>query len=420
MTPDDPSSRDAPPAAVVDRFTPDAATRLSVPTDPPPAPVTARARSRRGFAAARGLLSPRSAETPPASTSHGTPQPPRRRRKLTPIKRLERYFSAIFKLGRTEGMAKDARKRITASELRMDAIEGELGKLGHDIRQIWERTDQIGQVMDTHQDSFSAIEQAMNDQNTALHDHIDATSDRIDSVTHTLSDRLDQHHDQINDQLRDIALQTAATLRATQAETALLARLFSDLTRRVDQMAQATGTQAPDLVTDPARRAAAVTLPASDGFDLFKDSFYHRLENRYRGSVEDITKRLSIYLPDMESASIRTGRKPAMDIGCGRGEWLGLLRDNGIEAFGIDTNPVQIEAAREAGALGARLSGGGFGGSAIVMVPAAEAQAIGDAIKSICQSSDIHPDIVEVSPSAGAHIVDTHKVAPAQDAIPAI
>ena len=110
-------------------------------------------------------------------------------------------------------------------------------------------------------------------------------------------------------------------------------------------MAQAdgSGTAVPMASADP------VALPSSDGFALFKDSFYHRLENRYRGSVEEISRRLAIYLPDVEAAHIRTGRKPAMDIGCGRGEWLGLLRDNGIEAFGVDTNPVQIEAAKEQG-----------------------------------------------------------------------
>ena len=38
-----------------------------------------------------------------------------------------------------------------------------------------------------------------------------------------------------------------------------------------------------------------------------------------------------------------------MDIGCGRGEWLGLMKTAGIEAFGVDTNAVQIDAAKEAG-----------------------------------------------------------------------
>lgn len=63
---------------------------------------------------------------------------------------------------------------------------------------------------------------------------------------------------------------------------------------------------------------------------------------------------------------------------------------------------VVVDAAREAGALGARLSGGGFGGSAIVMVHASDAGAIGDRIVDICRSRDLQPDVIEVTPSSGA------------------
>ena len=99
-----------------------------------------------------------------------------------------------------------------------------------------------------------------------------------------------------------------------------------------------------------------------------------------------------------------------------------LLSDDGLVAFGellfqshqssIDNFEnscpeldVVVAAAREAGALGARLSGGGFGGAAIVMVHAAEAQAIGEKITAICKTKGIEPDIIEVTPSAGAAII---------------
>jgi galactokinase len=66
---------------------------------------------------------------------------------------------------------------------------------------------------------------------------------------------------------------------------------------------------------------------------------------------------------------------------------------------------VVVDAAREAGALGARLSGGGFGGSAIVMVHSESAETIGDAITSLCRAKGIQPDLIKVVPSAGAHMV---------------
>jgi O-antigen chain-terminating methyltransferase len=135
-------------------------------------------------------------------------------------------------------------------------------------------------------------------------------------------------------------------LHTLRSEAALLGRIFSDLSRRVDLLSLNHGVDAEQMVKSQEEK---VSLPASDGFELFKDSFYHRLENRYRGPVKEITERLRIYLPDVESAHLRTGGKPAMDIGCGRGEWLGLLKEADVEAFGVDTNAVQIEAAKEQG-----------------------------------------------------------------------
>jgi galactokinase len=99
-----------------------------------------------------------------------------------------------------------------------------------------------------------------------------------------------------------------------------------------------------------------------------------------------------------------------------------LLKDGDIEGFGAslfeshkssienfeNSCPeidVVVEAAREAGALGARISGGGFGGSAIAMVRKADSQAVSEKIIALCQPKGITPEIIEVVPSAGAHRV---------------
>lgn len=63
-----------------------------------------------------------------------------------------------------------------------------------------------------------------------------------------------------------------------------------------------------------------------------------------------------------------------------------------------------VDAAMQADALGARLSGGGFGGAAIVMVHTNEAQAISAKILSICQTEGLTPEFMAVIPSAGAQI----------------
>jgi len=78
------------------------------------------------------------------------------------------------------------------------------------------------------------------------------------------------------------------------------------------------------------------------------DSFYVEFEDNFRGTAEDITSRLSVYLPYLQQFA---GDQSAtlIDIGCGRGEWLGLLKRNDIHAVGIDMNAAMIEACEGQG-----------------------------------------------------------------------
>ena len=66
---------------------------------------------------------------------------------------------------------------------------------------------------------------------------------------------------------------------------------------------------------------------------------------------------------------------------------------------------IVVEAAKEAGALGARLSGGGWGGSAIALVHATNADAICEKIIEICKPKGFEPTAEVIIPSAGAIVV---------------
>ena len=76
------------------------------------------------------------------------------------------------------------------------------------------------------------------------------------------------------------------------------------------------------------------------------DAFYVAFEDQFRGSREDILNRLKVYLPLIEEAKIGTPESLIVDVGCGRGEWLELLRESGYTARGIDINRVMLEQCR--------------------------------------------------------------------------
>ena len=66
------------------------------------------------------------------------------------------------------------------------------------------------------------------------------------------------------------------------------------------------------------------------------DGFYRAFEDKHRGTLALIKERQSIYLPLIRPLLEIYPRAPAIDLGCGRGEWLELLTETGFDALGID------------------------------------------------------------------------------------
>lgn len=74
-----------------------------------------------------------------------------------------------------------------------------------------------------------------------------------------------------------------------------------------------------------------------------EDFLYAGFENRHRGSEDMVKKQQEIYLTYFQSG------KKVLDLGCGRGEFVDLLQQKGIEAEGIDINEQMIEICRDRG-----------------------------------------------------------------------
>ena len=74
-----------------------------------------------------------------------------------------------------------------------------------------------------------------------------------------------------------------------------------------------------------------------DGGEDVGNRVYLGFEDLFRGSERAIAERQRVYL------RVLAGRAPVLDVGCGRGELLELLRDDGIEARGVDMDPAMVE-----------------------------------------------------------------------------
>lgn len=112
-------------------------------------------------------------------------------------------------------------------------------------------------------------------------------------------------------------------------------RASARATREIERL----GAVAP-VTASGAVAPSVVAGTADSGGDAFK---YLGFEDRFRGSEAEIRARLVDYLPYFDGAS------DVLDIGCGRGEFLQLLKERGITARGLDLNPEMAEACRARG-----------------------------------------------------------------------
>ncbi len=108
-----------------------------------------------------------------------------------------------------------------------------------------------------------------------------------------------------------------ALLERLDSETEFIKSKLSTLEKRA-----VSGGSAAKIVYQ--EKASA---PVSDDY---ADIDYFDFENRFRGSIESVKKSQEAYLKYFSN------KKHVLDIGCGRGEFLSLMKDNGINAEGVD------------------------------------------------------------------------------------
>jgi SAM-dependent methyltransferase len=106
-------------------------------------------------------------------------------------------------------------------------------------------------------------------------------------------------------------------------------RLLRELEERLTRVERRGGGAASAPPPTVAAQPAAAALPD-----------YFAFESRMRGSVDAIRERQRRYVEDFRAAA------PVLDIGCGRGELLQLLREAGVEARGIDADADMVAYAR--------------------------------------------------------------------------
>ncbi|HEX8887774.1 MAG TPA: methyltransferase domain-containing protein [Pyrinomonadaceae bacterium] len=169
-------------------------------------------------------------------------------------------------------------------------------------------------------------------QQDVLAIHINQLSHLGFQVAETFSRELEQIHGEQR-AFTTLSSNQAVSLFHDQRETVeQLRRLRNDVNARLAQLEKKV------------KSGRAQADEAADESEM--DDLMASFADEFRGSREEVKEKLRVYLPLLKQVGIK---RDVLDLGCGLGEWLELLREQGIEARGIDINHLLIERAHGLG-----------------------------------------------------------------------
>jgi len=115
---------------------------------------------------------------------------------------------------------------------------------------------------------------------------------------------------------------------------------------RITEIRQSVDTIRRQLSVAPrATSAPTSSATVAPNVPVIDDALYVALENHFRGSRDLVAQRQQDYLPHLPS--VISEATPLIDLGCGRGEWLKMLKAKNIAALGVDSNSVCIAECKE-------------------------------------------------------------------------
>src|SRR5215813_9622654 len=175
---------------------------------------------------------------------------------------------------------------------------------------------------------------------------------RVEELAANMTQRLDELETRLETKWEtklETKLQANLSETKTQIETGR-----RELGQKIDPLRAAISLQEQrlTLLLEEARKRLPEPFDGeqlrrfADEVPRLRDAGYLAFEDAFRGSPAEIRERVSIYLPKLREAQAGTDPAPILDLGCGRGELLEVLRDHGLKASGVDSNVAAIEKCR--------------------------------------------------------------------------
>lgn len=230
----------------------------------------------------------------------------------------------------------------------------------------------LGQNLVDRQRKQTELEHRMKDSEAGalyviemLRREIDAQARRIDEMQRGIDEQMERRFQQMSAEftrsLEQISQSVSITcIQISESVAASVGGIQSDVERVEERMNQARVQFAKEFehvkegleaelrlvrqrsMASPVAPAASVAIPIAAAAVMELPAFdYSHFEQRFRGHEEEIVERQRFYLPMLRE------KAPVLDIACGRGEMLDLLREQGIDARGVDLDSDMVARCQD-------------------------------------------------------------------------
>jgi O-antigen chain-terminating methyltransferase len=239
-------------------------------------------------------------------------------------------------------------------------IEQQLSSTGHTTVSI----RQLGSQIDFVEDGLHNVENALHILEGQYTFVVEQRESHLADVQTHLTKRTQQLENQFDLSHRQLLARFYDGFGALQRDVTEIVRQFADLSALVDEFESRANVEVDSerrriaevlarmaevdhFLTEVKRSYPELAKPEqlvklSTGFDAVSRA--HAM--RFRGSFEEVKERVSVYVPELKSVA-ELG--PVLDVGCGGGELLSVLKENDINAYGIEILDSAVEECVAAG-----------------------------------------------------------------------
>ena len=256
-----------------------------------------------------------------------------------------------------------AQQELIAEHL--NSIGRTLGAHAREVSQVFNGQFESIKQRDEHvQQQLDLLARARDEIQNLLAEQSNNIEARLDQFEVGLKDEAEQRQQELlalGERVGDLATRIQQVATEFQQDTERLSR---ELKREVNRVFQKQQQVSTELVLQGQRLArmldeARRRLPAPfdqeqlealvSETDHTLDAFYASFDEQFRGTREEIKERMKVYLPLIRQHGIGSAEMPILDVGCGRGEWLELLKEQQLRGVGVDSNRVLVGQCAERG-----------------------------------------------------------------------